>query len=131
MEKRIKERFNAQILSTVMESYNITADRIKLLDGFESFIYEFQREGQAYILRISHSLRRDENLIRAEIDWINFLHRGAASVAKAIAAESGTMSCQLLTLKEVIFWRQLLLKLMEIIPQKRSGTQLFTRSMDV
>jgi Ser/Thr protein kinase RdoA (MazF antagonist) len=89
MEKRIKERFNAQILSTVMESYNITADRIKLLDGFESFIYEFQQEGQAYILRISHSLRRDENLIRAEIDWINFLHRGAACVAKAIKAESG------------------------------------------
>jgi Ser/Thr protein kinase RdoA (MazF antagonist) len=89
MEKRIKERYNKQILSTVMESYKITADRIKLLDGFESFIYEFQQGGQAYILRISHSLRRDKNLIQAEIDWINYLHRGGACVAKAITAESG------------------------------------------
>jgi Ser/Thr protein kinase RdoA (MazF antagonist) len=91
MEKRIKERYNQQILNQVMEFYGIADDRIKLLDGFESFIYEFQREGQAYILRISHSLRRDENLIRAEIDWINYLHRGGASVAKAIEAENGDL----------------------------------------
>ena len=45
MEKRIKERYNQQILNQVMEFYGIADDRIKLLDGFESFIYEFQREG--------------------------------------------------------------------------------------
>lgn len=89
METRIKERFNEQILHKVMESYGIEEDHIHLLDGFESFIYEYQQEGQAYILRISHSLRRDENLIWGEIDWINYLHRGGACVAKAITAESG------------------------------------------
>ncbi len=94
MEKRIKERYNQQILNQVMEFYSIADDRIKLLDGFESFIYEFQREGQAYILRISHSLRRDEKLIRGEIDWINYLHRGGASVAKAIEAENGDLVVQ-------------------------------------
>jgi Ser/Thr protein kinase RdoA (MazF antagonist) len=91
MEKRIKERYNQQILNQVMESFSIAADRIQLLDGFESFIYEFQREGQAYILRISHSLRRNENLIRGEIDWINYLHRGGATVAKAIETENGDL----------------------------------------
>jgi Ser/Thr protein kinase RdoA (MazF antagonist) len=91
MEKRIKERYNQQILNQVMESFSIAADHIQLLDGFESFIYEFQREGLAYILRISHSLRRDEKLIRGEIDWINYLHRGGASVAKAIEAENGDL----------------------------------------
>ena len=89
MEKRIKDRYNQRIFQKVMDSYTITEDNIHLLDGFESFIYEFQRDGQAYILRISHSLRRDENLIRGEIDWINYLHRGGAGVAQAIQAENG------------------------------------------
>ena len=84
MEKRIKDRYNQRIFQKVMDSYTITEDNIHLLDGFESFIYEFQRDGQAYILRISHSLRRDENLIWGEIDWINYLHRGGAGVAQAI-----------------------------------------------
>ena len=88
MENRIKDRYNQQILEQVMESFSITEDNIHMLDGFESFIYEFQQEGQAYILRISHSLRRDENLIWGEIDWINYLHRGGACVAKAITAKS-------------------------------------------
>ena len=45
MEKRIKERYNQQILNQVMEFYDIADDHIQLLDGFESFIYEFQRGG--------------------------------------------------------------------------------------
>jgi Ser/Thr protein kinase RdoA (MazF antagonist) len=89
MERRIKDRYNQQILEQVMESYGIIEDHIQPLDGFESFIYEFQRADQAYILRISHSLRRNENLIRGEIDWMNYLHRGGACVAKAIRAENG------------------------------------------
>jgi Ser/Thr protein kinase RdoA (MazF antagonist) len=88
MEKRIKQRYNQQILEQVMESYSITEADVQLLDGFESFIYEFQRGGQVYILRISHSLRRGENLIRGEIDWMTFLHRGGANVAEAIKAEN-------------------------------------------
>jgi Ser/Thr protein kinase RdoA (MazF antagonist) len=52
-------------------------------------MYEFQRDGGAYILRISHSLRRDENLIQGEIDWMNYLYAGGACVAKAIPADGG------------------------------------------
>ena len=33
-------------------------NRIRLLDGFESFMYEFERGEGEYILRIGHSLRR-------------------------------------------------------------------------
>jgi Ser/Thr protein kinase RdoA (MazF antagonist) len=89
MEKRIKERYNQGILDSVMKSFDIAADQIRILDGFESFIYEFIRGGQPFILRISHSLRRSENLINAEIDWMNYLHRGGAGVAQAITAENG------------------------------------------
>jgi Ser/Thr protein kinase RdoA (MazF antagonist) len=61
------------------------------LDGFESFIYEFDRKEQSFILRIGHSLRRSENLIRGEVDWINYLYQDGASVAKAILTVDGEL----------------------------------------
>ncbi|MBN1429321.1 MAG: phosphotransferase [Anaerolineae bacterium] len=84
MEPRIKARFNETILKEAAARYGIAADRIKLLDGFESFMFEFTRDGQPGILRLSHSLRRTPALIQAEVDWINDLAAGGAAVAGAL-----------------------------------------------
>jgi Ser/Thr protein kinase RdoA (MazF antagonist) len=91
LEKRIKARFNDQILSEALLAFGIRADQIQPLDGFESFIYEFTRGEQNYILRIGHSLRRSEILMRGEIDWINYLHRGGAGVSRPTPAENGEL----------------------------------------
>ena len=84
MEERIRERYSDAILDEAMSRYGIDQDRIKLLDGFESYIYEFDRDDGEFVLRIAHSIRRTENLIRGEVDWINYLARGGASVARAV-----------------------------------------------
>jgi len=91
MEQRIKERFSENTLQETMGRYAITQDQIRLLDGFESFIYEFERGNGAYILRIGHSLRRSVSLIQGEVDWINYLSDGGASVARAILSENGRL----------------------------------------
>jgi amicoumacin kinase len=91
MDPNIAARFNDSILNAVMPRYNITADNIKLLDGYESFIYEFTRPDGAYILRIGHSKRRTPELIHGEVDWINYLAAGGATVARAILSEPGNL----------------------------------------
>lgn len=91
MEKRIKDRYNQTILRQIMGRYRIAPDQIRPLPGFESFIYEFEQSGRAYILRIGHSLRRSVSLIQAEVDWINYLAAGGASVAKAIPSRQGNL----------------------------------------
>ena len=91
MEKRIRERFSDAILQQALAGFQIADNQVQLLDGFESFIYEFQRADQNYILRIGHSSRRPENLIQGEVDWINYLHRGGAGVSRAILAEDGQL----------------------------------------
>ncbi len=91
MDKGIKDRFGESILHQIMGAYSISDNQIQLLDGFESFISEFQRDAQSYILRIGHSLRRPANLIRGEVDWINYLHQGGAGVSRAILAENGEL----------------------------------------
>jgi Ser/Thr protein kinase RdoA (MazF antagonist) len=91
VEQRIRERYSEDILSEAIERYGIDPDRIRLLDGFESFIYEFERGGEEYILRIGHSLRRSEALICGEVDWISFLSDGGASVARAVPSDMGKL----------------------------------------
>jgi Ser/Thr protein kinase RdoA (MazF antagonist) len=91
LEKRIKDRLNDSILADAERRYGIAPGGIRLLDGFESFIYEFERGHESFVLRIGHSFRRTENLIRGEVDWINHLARGGASVAAAIQSENGNL----------------------------------------
>jgi Ser/Thr protein kinase RdoA (MazF antagonist) len=88
LEQQIKERYSDAVLHEAMSRYGIRDEQIKLLDGFESYMYEFEHEGNAYILRIGHSLRRSENLIHGEVDWINYLERGGASVSPAIRSKN-------------------------------------------
>lgn len=91
MEQRIKERYDEAILHEAMRRYGIAEDQIHLLDGFESYMYEFERASAAYILRLGHSFRRSEALIQAEIEWINYLAEGGASVARAVLSEGGNL----------------------------------------
>jgi amicoumacin kinase len=91
MDPKIATRFNEQILQAARCCYNISADAIELLDGFESFIYKFQRSDGQFILRIGHSSRRSPDLIRGEVDWINYLAANGATVAQAILSENGRL----------------------------------------
>lgn len=91
MEPRIKERFNDKILNAAMACYGIAEGHIHLLDGFESFMFEFDRADQPGILRIGHNLRRTPELIQAEVDWINYLAEGGAGVARALFSRRGSL----------------------------------------
>ncbi len=58
MDKAIRDRYSDAILHEAMARYAITADRLEPGDGFESFIYRFQREPGPAILRVTHTSRR-------------------------------------------------------------------------
>ena len=91
MDQHIIARYNDTILHEAMRRYAIAPDKIHLLDSFESIIYEFEREGNGFVLRIGHSFRKSEALIQGEVDWINHLARGGVSVARAIPSENGKL----------------------------------------
>jgi len=89
MEKAIRERYNDHILQETMRRYGISSEQIRLLDGFESFMFEFERDSRSYILRLSHSIRRSVGLIEGEVDWINYLYKGGVGVARAVPSQMG------------------------------------------
>ncbi len=91
MDPKIASRFNDSILHAAMHCYDIAPDKITLLDGFESFIYEFERADGQFILRIGHSDRRSPALIHGEVDWINYLADAGVTVARAINSTAGEL----------------------------------------
>lgn len=91
MESRIKDRFNEALLEEACQRYGIAPGQIRLLDGFESFMYEFDRPGGAFILRLGHSFRRTPELIHGEVDWLNYLAAGGAGVARAVRSQRGEL----------------------------------------
>lgn len=91
MDPEIAKRFNEEILQQVLGRFDIDKDKFEILDGFESFIYKFSRQDGNFILRISHSLRRTQELILGEVDWINYLAAGGAGVARTIPSSEGTL----------------------------------------
>lgn len=91
MDQQISDRFNNDILHAAMRRYAIAGDQFRPLDAFESFIYEFERDHQSFILRLGHSSRRSEVLIHGEVDWINYLAAHGVSVAKAICSQNGKL----------------------------------------
>lgn len=91
MEKEIRDRFNKAVLAEARQRYAIAAEQITLLDGFESFMYEYTQDSSAYILRLGHSRRRSPEMIRGEVDWINYLAAGGVRVARAVLSANGNL----------------------------------------
>ena len=92
MDPKIVQRYNDDILRQAMLRFGIQKNEIELLDGFESFIYQFKRAQQGeFILRVSHSGRRTPEMIAGEVDWINYLGSGGAQVAQSILSERGNL----------------------------------------
>jgi Ser/Thr protein kinase RdoA (MazF antagonist) len=91
MEQQIKDRYKETIYQQALARYDIEPDQVERLDGFESFIYAYAREGQEYILRIGHSLRRSPGLIAGEVDWINYLAARGVSAARAVPSSTGKL----------------------------------------
>ena len=48
MEQRIKQRYTEEIHREALSRYGVKPGQARSLDGFESFIYEYDRDGQAY-----------------------------------------------------------------------------------
>lgn len=91
MKSEIKQRFTPVMLAELAGRYGVTLEQLETLDGFESFIYQFERDGGGYILRVGHSGRRGEPYVRGEVDWLNYLAAGGAGVAGAIHSRRGNL----------------------------------------
>jgi len=91
MDPQIKTFYTDDVQQSLFARYKLTAADLSLLDGFESFIYEFERDGKPYILRVSHSQHRSPELIQGETEWIYYLAKHGLNVASPAPDLSGRL----------------------------------------
>lgn len=92
MEKAIREQYNKRIFNELIEKYGVQRNFIEPLGGFENFVYQYRKEDQEFIIRISHTgLRRTKEQLHAEADFINYLAEHGISVARPVASPMGNL----------------------------------------
>jgi amicoumacin kinase len=91
MHKDIRARYHDGILDDASRRFGIRRDTIRRLDAFENVVYIATSASGEFILRLGHSLRRTELLVRAELHWLNYLADNGASVPRALVSTRGEL----------------------------------------
>jgi len=84
LDQRIKSIFDEAILEKAVLSFGTGVENLNELKAFENFVYEYKKNNEKYILRITHSYHRSSEEVIGEIQWINYLYVNGASVSKAV-----------------------------------------------
>lgn len=91
MDKQIRDDFTAEVQAEIFKRCGVNTNDAEMLDGFESFIFEVNRDHEACILRISHSLHRDPDMIHGEAEWIDYLAKHGVNVGQPLRNADGSL----------------------------------------
>ena len=86
------------VLDKAADRYGTTPDKISHVGGEDNITYEYERDGESFILRFTHSSHRTVELVKGEIDFLNYLADNDASVSRAVPSENGEL-VEVITLK--------------------------------
>ena len=79
------------ILSKLCAAYYIDRKDLQLVGEFENYVYQYTTGNKEYILRLSHSSHRTEELIDAEVHWINFLAQTIKQIPRVHPSQNKTL----------------------------------------
>jgi len=84
-----EEAWTQNILRRAAERFGADPEDLEDCNGGENHVYAFRRSGREYVLRIGHSVHRSEQLVQAEIDWVNYLASHGLPVSSPSPSLSG------------------------------------------
>ncbi|WP_416655759.1 phosphotransferase enzyme family protein [Bacillus amyloliquefaciens] len=88
MHKDIQAIFEEdKVLAKAGEIYGFT--KFEFIADAENYVYEIVKDNQAYILKITHTIRRTPEYILGEMEWLHHLTKGGLSAAKPIPSLNG------------------------------------------
>jgi len=73
MEQSVEKQFTSEIMNNILASYDLDSN-FKKLGDFENYAFEVYQNGEAKILRVTHSSHRSQKELESELDWIQYLH---------------------------------------------------------
>jgi Ser/Thr protein kinase RdoA (MazF antagonist) len=94
MDKHTEDIFvkhSSHVLNEASKLYGFNPADLNRLGSFESFVFEFQQTGQAYILKVIPISHRQPDQVHGELEWIDYLIEGGVSASPPV--RSKTRSC--------------------------------------
>lgn len=80
---------NDNLLAQAAEHYGVEVQTISHLRDAANTFYQFTQEGKGRILRLTPASRRDQNVVLAETEWIDYLAAHNVRVSKVIRSREG------------------------------------------
>jgi Ser/Thr protein kinase RdoA (MazF antagonist) len=90
MHPELVRRFHDRIRDEAARRYGLASSDLTELNAFENYVYEAESEdGVAFVLRVSHSMRRTVDYTLGEVEFVRYLGAAGIPVAQPILSESG------------------------------------------
>ncbi len=83
------ELLRPEYLAQAAGFWDGTAGDMELLGEVENFVYTFRSQGRRLVLRLTHSTHRTPDLVRGELEWIDYLHRHGVNVIRPVLSGNG------------------------------------------
>ncbi|MBS8263235.1 hypothetical protein DYI25_02145 [Mesobacillus boroniphilus] len=119
MEKAVETLLTQELLDEFLERFSLERE-VKKLGDFENYVFETSKNGQPYILRLTHSSHRNKEEILSELDWMRHLNKKGLSVPEVFSSESGLFVEEIPASDESMFYG--------CLTAKANGTAISVRS---
>ncbi len=83
-----------EVLDQAPRLFGVSKDALNLVAGYEgcaNLVYEYERDGQPLILRISFRHDRTVEQIQAELHWVNYLAEHSVRVSRPVPSQGGNL----------------------------------------
>ena len=90
----IIEICDRKVLDTASHLFGIRKEALRILGSYEgcaNLIYEYERDGQPFILRISFRSDRTAEQIQAELHFVNYLAEHGVRVSRPVPSQNGKL----------------------------------------
>lgn len=78
-----------KIVEEAVERFNGTASTLVCIGGFYQNVFQYERDGEEYILKLIPSANKDRNLLHSELKWEQYLRKNGIQIPKNILSKRG------------------------------------------
>jgi len=90
--KEVELVYNDDVLTRALILHGLNKEELTFIDTNTDVVFEFDRAGQSYILKLIHSSQATFEQVGGEIDWISYLAKDGLSVSQPIPSQNGNFA---------------------------------------
>jgi len=90
--KEVARAYNDAVLAQALVLHGLAREELTPINTNTDVVFEFDRAGRSYILKLVHSSQATFEQVGGEVDWVNYLAKHGLSVSRPVASGSGNLA---------------------------------------